>query len=324
MKKQLSDLHKDDADGLGQLEADMKLHGQLPAGTLTSLLDALKTSATSATNAAANTPANVPVTTTQPSSGVATQPATTKQPVGSTAAATKPATGAVATNPAATAANATASTGANGADPCARPELVGKGKVCFDALGTRRGPSLVVVPGVGGGKPYAISRTEITVSEFNRFCSATGQCSASGGGDPDAGSLPISNISLAQAKAYVSWLSTASGGYVYRLPTDAEWMHAAQAGSGWKQASDSNCVPPSANGDTTTGAPISALGREANPWGLVNMTGNVWEWVTNGGGVMVRGGSYNSYWSDCTVASHRDDSGSPQKDVGFRILRELK
>jgi non-specific serine/threonine protein kinase len=38
----------------------------------------------------------------------------------------------------------------------------------------------------------------------------------------------------------------------------------------------------------------------------------------------VRGGSYNSYWSDCTVASHRDDSGSPQKDVGFRILRELK
>ncbi|MGC1549688.1 MAG: bifunctional serine/threonine-protein kinase/formylglycine-generating enzyme family protein [Rhodanobacter sp.] len=330
MKKQLSDLRKADADGLGQLEADMKLHGQLPDGTLASLLDSLKTSTATAANpatnapasAAVNTPGNTAAPATQPSSGAVTQPATTKSPAGSTAAATKPAAGAAVANTAV--ANATATNGATSADPCARPELIGKGKPCFDALGARRGPSLVVVPGIGGGKPYAISRTEITVGEFNRFCSATGQCSASGGGDPDAGSLPISNISLAQAKAYASWLSTSSGGYVYRLPTDAEWMHAAEAGSGWKQASDSNCVPPSAAGNDNTGAPISALGREANPWGLVNMTGNVWEWVTSGGGVMVRGGSYNSYWSDCTVASHRDDSGSPQKDVGFRILRELK
>jgi non-specific serine/threonine protein kinase len=54
------------------------------------------------------------------------------------------------------------------------------------------------------------------------------------------------------------------------------------------------------------------------------MTGNVWEWVTNGGGVSVRGGSFTSYWSDCNVNSRRDDSGAAQKDVGLRVLRELK
>lgn len=39
---------------------------------------------------------------------------------------------------------------------------------------------------------------------------------------------------------------------------------------------------------------------------------------------MARGGSYNSYWSDCAVAAHRSDSGSPQADGGFRVLRELR
>jgi len=175
------------------------------------------------------------------------------------------------------------------------------------------------VPGMAGGKPYAMSRVEVTVGEFNRYCRASHACTAIAGSDPQ---LPASNISLAQAKAYLAWLSSASG-YTYRLPTDAEWMHAAQAGRGWKQSPDSNCIPPT-GGDDGAAGPISALGREPNPWGLVNLTGNVWEWVGTGGGVAVRGGSYNSYWSDCTVDSQRSDNGAAQKDVGFRVLRELK
>ncbi|HEX8779235.1 MAG TPA: SUMF1/EgtB/PvdO family nonheme iron enzyme, partial [Rhodanobacter sp.] len=234
------------------------------------------------------------------------------------AAATKATPGTAAT-PVAAAAGNTAPAAAV-ADPCARPGLAGKGRACVDTLGASgRGPVLVVIPGSGSGKPYAMSRTEITVSEFNRYCRASHACA--GVSDSD-GQLPVSNISLAQAKAYAQWLSSASG-YTYRLPSDAEWTHAAHAGGGWKQSPDSNCIPPSSSDDGTAG-PISALGREPNPWGLVNMTGNVWEWVTSGGGVIVRGGSYNSYWSDCTVDSHRSDNGSAQKDVGFRVLRELK
>ncbi|GLQ99204.1 bifunctional serine/threonine-protein kinase/formylglycine-generating enzyme family protein [Dyella mobilis] len=311
MKKQLADARKADSDGLKQLESDMKQRGQLE-GSLADLLNGMKPAESTA-------PASLPATPTQPVAGTTPVPGTPAgkpSPNGKTAANTAaPAAGNVATPVA----------GAPSADPCNRPELIGKGRVCFDTLGQRHGPSLVVVPGVSGGKPYALSRAEITVAEFNRFCSATGQCSAQSSSDPDAGSLPISNISLAQAKAYTAWLSSASGGYVYRLPTDAEWMHAAKGGGSWSQASDSNCIPPTAgSGDDSGAAPISARGRETNPWGLVNVTGNVWEWVTSGGGVMVRGGSYNSYWSDCTVDTHREDTGAPQKDVGFRVLRELK
>ena len=82
-------------------------------------------------------------------------------------------------------------------------------------------------------------------------------------------------------------------------------------------------MPPTATADDGTGAPISSLGRSPNPWGLVNLTGNVWEWVGSGAAVAVRGASYSSYWSDCTVDAHRADDGQAQPDVGFRVLREL-
>jgi non-specific serine/threonine protein kinase len=314
MKKQLADARKADPDGLKQLEADLKQRGQLQ-GTLADLLNSMQP-----TEVAAATP--TPTNPAQPTPGTTPgqpTPGTTAKP-GANNKATTPANSA-----AATANIATPTTPAGpSADPCNQPDLIGKGKACFDTLGQHRGPSLVVIPGVSGGKPYALSRAEITVGEFNRFCSATGQCSAKPVDDPDGSSLPISNISLAQAKAYAAWLSSASGGYVYRLPSDAEWTHAAKAGGNWSQASDSNCIPPTAGSGDSTATPISARGREANPWGLVNMTGNVWEWVTAGGGVTVRGGSFNSYWSDCTVNARRDDSGAAQKDVGFRVLRELK
>ena len=310
---QLAELRRVDADGLDQLEADMKLRGQLPEGSLSRALDALKT------GASAPSPITVPnaaVVSTPTPAPTAAAPATpTRNDTRPAVAAVKPA----ASGPATVAPGSAPAS----ADPCGQPALVGQGRSCFDPIAGKRGPTLVVVSGVGGGKPYAISRTEITVNEFNRFCAATGKCTAITVADRESGVLPVSNITLAQARAYAAWLGSASG-YVYRLPTDAEWMHAAQAGSGWKQAPDSNCVPPGAIGGDGSGGPISARGREPNPWGLVNLTGNVWEWVSSGGSAMVRGGSYTSYWSDCTVASHRQDSGAAAKDVGFRIVRELK
>ncbi|WP_426664508.1 protein kinase domain-containing protein [Rhodanobacter aciditrophus] len=315
LRTQLAVARKADAQGLDQLESDLKQHGRLPQGSLAALLDSLRSNAAAA--AAPPPAAPLPAAPSAPSAvvpGHAPAEAAAAQPVPGTVA--KPAA------EAAGKAVPVAVAGAAGADPCARPGLAGKGRICFDTLGASgRGPALVVIPGIGGGKPYAMSRTEITVGEFNRYCRATHACAGAPAGDRDAASLPVSNISLAQARGYMQWLSSTSG-YTYRLPSDAEWVHAAHAGGGWKQSPDSNCVPPSSN-DDGSGGPISALGREPNPWGLVNMTGNVWEW-TGSGGTTVRGGSYNSYWSDCTVDSHRSDNGNAQKDVGFRVLRELK
>ncbi|MEO8999851.1 MAG: bifunctional serine/threonine-protein kinase/formylglycine-generating enzyme family protein [Rhodanobacter sp.] len=314
LKKQLDGLHRTDATALTKLEADMKIRGQLSAKSLAEQLERLKPTGAAPAGAPAGPQVPLPVTPT-PTTPVAGVPAAVpgKPPVstGKPGAVPQPATAAT---PA----------GAAGADSCAKPELVGKGKFCSDTMNGARGPLLVVIPGISGGKAYAMSRAEVSINEFNQFCRATGKCAATTVNDPDMGNAPVSNISLDQARAYARWLSDLSGGFTYRLPSDAEWAHAAGGGSGWKQADDSNCVPPSAAGGDGSGAPVSPKGRSRNPWGLVNMTGNVWEWVVSGGSVMVRGGSYSSYWSDCSVDTHRADSGSPQKDVGFRVLREVK
>jgi len=143
----------------------------------------------------------------------------------------------------------------------------------------------------------------------------------------NGGNTPMRNITLLQANAYAVWISRLSG-FTYRLPTDAEWSHAAEANTGWERASDSDCAEPtehrlfgrlfSAHG------PNPARGLQANPWGLVDMSGGVWEWVTSGTGISVRGGSFESSPSECNAESHRSDNGSRQSDVGFRLLREVK
>ncbi|MDL5364037.1 protein kinase [Xanthomonas sp. NCPPB 2654] len=315
--QRLEALYRSDAQAMTQLETELKARGQLPEGTLGARLQRQAGSDAPSSDALA------------PTAAAATAPAG-KDP------ARKPASGKPAAKPAATAPAASERTPAAGAasdeeplppvptgpDPCAAA-APGRGKPCFDALGAQRGPMLVTVPGLAGGKPYALSRAEVAVADFNLFCQATGKCTAQPAGDAELARAPVRNISLTQARAYLRWLTIASGGWRYRLPTDAEWQHAAQAGSDWRQAEDSNCVPPTASAGDATRAPLPPRGREPNPWGLINLTGNVWEWVSSGAGVQARGGSFASYWADCTVQARRADNGSAQPDVGLRVLREL-
>ncbi|MEO6926550.1 MAG: protein kinase, partial [Rhodanobacter sp.] len=307
LKKQLESVRRADPSALSALESEMRIRGQLSAKTLQEQLDRIKPSA--------EVPATAPVP--EATTPVPEQGALPGRPV------PIPRKGVPTSSQPGNVAKPPVQAGPAGPDPCAKPGMAGTGKFCIDKFGSSRGPFLVVIPGVGGGQPYAMSRAEVSINEFNAFCRATGKCAAKSVTDQDLGNAPISNISLDQARAYGRWLSDLSG-FTYRLPTDAEWVNAAKAGGRFTQAEDSNCVPPSAAGGDGGGAAVSARGRSHNPWGLVNMTGNVWEWVVSGGSVAVRGGSFNSYWSDCSVNTHRADSGSPQRDVGFRVLRELK
>ncbi|MGS1126458.1 protein kinase domain-containing protein [Rhodanobacter sp. UC4437_H4] len=309
LKQQLASVRRNDPKALAALESDMRIRGQLTGKTLEEQLDRVKPSA-----AAAPAPAPAPATPVEPTPA-AEQGALPGRPV--------PIPRPGAPTPAQPGKVANVPSGPSGPDPCAKAGMAGTGKFCRDSFGTSYGPFMVVVPGAGGGRPYAMSRAEVSINEFNAFCRASGKCAAKSVSDPDLGNAPITNIPLSQAQAYARWLSDVSG-FSYRLPTDAEWLNAASAGGRFKQAEDSNCVPPSAGGGDGSGALVSARGRSRNPWGLVNMTGNAWEWVVSGGSVAVRGGSYTSYWSDCSVGTQRSDGGSPQRDVGFRILREVK
>lgn len=186
---------------------------------------------------------------------------------------------------------------------------------CYDKVNGAEGPRLVVVPGAGGSV-IAVTKYEITVGEYNAFCVATGKCRSQGGND----ALPATGMSFAQAKAYADWLSDSSG-FSYRLPTDSEWTHIAEAG-GKGPGTDFNCILMQGDTQIKGGAAIDTKIGKPNGWGLVNILGNAAEWVQAGSGSAARGGNYNVPTGQCTV-NWRDSGTSGNDTVGVRLVREM-
>jgi hypothetical protein len=200
---------------------------------------------------------------------------------------------------------------------CGNPELLGTGAnlraSCWDEVGGGRGPILVVIPAAAGGRSYAIGRYEVSNADFAQYCTASGACKASG----SAPGLPVTSISLADAQDYLTWLSRQSGA-VYRLPSAAEWVRAANAGNDGGSL-DANCQKPGVSAGLL---PVNS--GEHNAWGLYNYDGNVQEWVRGGNGLEARGGAYSDSFSLCKPTTARAQTGTPDPVTGFRVLREIK
>jgi len=147
-------------------------------------------------------------------------------------------------------------------------------------------------------------------------------------------SLPVDNVSWLNATNFCNLLTQrelGAGrlpvGYVYRLPTEAEWEYCCRALTTSRYffgndpgdlASLTNYAWYSANSGFTT-HPVGQL--LANPWGLVDMTGNIYEWcldlygaypggsvinplgATTGSPRVLRGGLWTSSAANCRSAA---------------------
>ncbi len=208
-------------------------------------------------------------------------------------------------------------------------ELAGYGRrrggECWDLVGRTKGPLMVVVPAGGAiSASFAISKYEISGSDFNEYCKATGRCKSLPG---NKARLPLTSISAEQAEAYARWLSeeaskTEKRRIVYRLPTDEEWDHAANA-AGAQPTKKYNCRV-TAGGSVISGhAPVDAASGAQNGWGLANYVGNVQEWVRTAGGLKARGGTYQDPLARCDASISRSHGGQPDGITGFRLVREM-
>ena len=158
---------------------------------------------------------------------------------------------------------------------------------------------------------YRISKYEVTFEEWD-VCVADGGCNRYRPSDENWGRSrrPVINVSWEDAKAYIDWLSRMTG-FSYRLPSEAEWEYAARAGSEtaywW---GDDRPTPEQANFGQNVGKTTEVGTYPANPWGLHDMNGNVWEWVED-------------CWNDSYAAPERPDHGRAwtSGDCDHRVLR---
>lgn len=202
--------------------------------------------------------------------------------------------------------------------------LAGYGKrakaICFDMIhSSARGPLMVVVPsGEGFEKPFAISKYEVSVSDWSKYCILSGTCKPIK--DKARKNEPMTGITLQQAQDYAKWLSERTG-KTYRIPTKSEWEYAANAG-GKQPKKDFNCrVSVGEKLIKGTGV-VSVKSGKSNGWGLKNYVGNVQEWVIDGNTTTARGGAFTDAHSKCDISLERSHDGNADDATGFRLIRE--
>jgi len=206
---------------------------------------------------------------------------------------------------------------------------------------------------------FSMGRTAVTVGQFRAFVDASGyrtEAERSGGcvvftgrgwetrpgvswrnpGYGQGDDHPVTCVSWNDSQEFIRWLS-ARAGRRFRLPTEAEWEYAARGGGEEYCSAELDSI---AWYEGNSGGSTHPVGRKRpNAYGLHDMVGNVWEWVSDwygaypsspeadptgpGSGTMRvnRGGSWYGSRGACWFRGKNtpDDRGN---GLGFRLAAD--
>jgi formylglycine-generating enzyme required for sulfatase activity len=207
-------------------------------------------------------------------------------------------------------------------------------------------------------QPFYLGKFEVTQEQYAQVVGANPSYFAPTGGGKgkvagDTGQFPVENVSWEEATRYCRQLSTKLGRTV-RLPTEAEWEYACRAGTTTPfhfgtalNGTQANCDGRVPYGTAEKGPhldmPRQVGSFAANPFGLYDMHGNVWEWCADGYDgnfyrtgpatdpintaertrLVVRGGSFSNEPTSCRAAYRARYAADFRIGfVGFRVAVE--
>ena len=161
---------------------------------------------------------------------------------------------------------------------------------------------------------------------------------------------PVEQVSWEDCQEFVKRLNERVPGLQARLPSEAEWEYACRAGTSgatWRGELDlqedhsASILEPIAWYRKNSGSETQPVrGKAANPWGLYDMLGNVWEWCQDNWGTyeagacidpkgapsgryrVLRGGSWDGdTQSERAARRGRDSPDDRDFSLGFRLAR---
>jgi formylglycine-generating enzyme required for sulfatase activity len=198
-----------------------------------------------------------------------------------------------------------------------------------DALGGEKPQHPVTLP------TYYMARYPVTVAQFRTFMDASGyqpQAEASLGGLPNH---PVVNVTWYDALKYCDWLTEClqgwegtpeplstllrQEGWRISLPSEAEWEKAARGTDGriypWGDEPDLNRANYVDTGINATSA-VGCFPDGASPYGVEELSGNVWEWTRSLWGTNVTQPDFKYPYDQ--------GDGRENRDASSRTLRVLR
>jgi len=189
--------------------------------------------------------------------------------------------------------------------------------------------------------------TKLMGSNPSKFQSVKGE---------DASRFPVEQVRWEDSQTFLTQLNAQHGlkGWRYRLPTEGEWEYACRAGTvtpfwfggelNGKQANCDGNYPYETTEGPYLERPTVVGTYGANPFGICDQHGNVWEWCgdwynkgyyeqsegedpqgpSSGSSRVLRGGSWDYYATYCRSADRHYSAPSRRRSrIGFRVLCEL-
>ena len=151
---------------------------------------------------------------------------------------------------------------------------------------------------------------------------------------------PVEYVSWNDAQEFLRRMTARQDGFRYRLPTEAEWEFAARAGTMGAYPGEADQMGWYYENSGEQTHPVGQ--KQPNPWGLYDMSGNVYEWTedwydakyyqssvtidpigpSSGRFHTIRGGSWVDSVQNARVSKRDYFEDAADFHIGFRCVRE--